>query len=67
MVTVKDRKDGTIYTAVTNSYGYYSVNVPAGSYDIIAQNGDASDSVYSIVITTGTRQFDFTFDKITAQ
>lgn len=67
VVTVKDRKDGTIYTAVTNSYGYYSVNVPAGSYDIIAQNGNASDSVYNIVITTGTRQFEFTFDKITAQ
>lgn len=49
VVTVKDRKDGTIYTAVTNSYGYYSVNVPAGSYDIIAQNGNASDSVYNIV------------------
>ena len=28
VVTVKDRKDGTIYTAVTNSYVYYSVNVP---------------------------------------
>ena len=37
------------------------------AYDIIAQNGNASDSVYNIVITTGTRQFEFTFDKITAQ
>ncbi|MBO5489274.1 MAG: carboxypeptidase regulatory-like domain-containing protein, partial [Eubacterium sp.] len=63
-VSFYNKEYATTYETTTNAGGYYSMDVPAGTYTIRAEYYDGEkmesyDAVYDVTMTTGARQYDF--------